>query len=786
MPLITIGSNFTLKLKIPSQGDVNWAQDFKNYFALPISTHDHTGIDGKGAKLGENSISDKAIKKRHVSFNLEDLINVLDEAPTENQYLKYVGGSWQAGDIDASQGVVNNAGTGTGSVGTDEAGINLDVNAEVFVSDVQGGDIIDFSQRNQASQYTMTGIKFIINSATIVDKSVRFMNLKDCLIISNLDIEVLGSVENCIIVMQNEDQTAGSEGATLDLVSAANGADTFIVKSSRILTDNIKFSNSTAHLKNILVDSEVKTKYFNLQLLGGSDSNISKLIRSTVDVSEAIVNYNDLSILSGNAKFSLEKSKLAFSFFKHNVNSALENLDISNNLVDIDSTSEFKNVSTDVSKLWNGTLDKWDYILSPEDINTIVITNSNKEAEQLNISEGHIVKASPTGLISEDNVVGNINDVDLGNYGASNGDILEYSNSTQKWEAKPNVEQRFTFKNSGQTVDFVTSYDGYNLSYDDISQEWKPHYAHTLTVHKSYPPYGQYSYEDTGELAEVTNTTNGINTSGTELGWDETPINQLYNWNNNVINPYGLDWDMSQSYTPTSAARQLKYVPPGTLVFIQQATIFTTGDTYFLSQIDHYIFRNDRPTKNDLHLESVFLASHTPNSTPYDNTSSSSGDFNREDGSISGNYGWYASSNYSNYVGAAPAQTYGSRTNLNYSISTEWDGYVPYYDGGSMNELIGASPMREMTIPGTVYPGSIYPTPQLYETSSGWSIGNHTEKYKIVSETFGETRQRGIFFPFGGYMCVRLAANITGGSGKVDTRANILFLNVTNESSRKR
>ena len=45
MPLITLGENDELKLKIPSRGDIDWAEDFKLYFANPIVKHDHSGIN---------------------------------------------------------------------------------------------------------------------------------------------------------------------------------------------------------------------------------------------------------------------------------------------------------------------------------------------------------------------------------------------------------------------------------------------------------------------------------------------------------------------------------------------------------------------------------------------------------------------------------------------------------------------------------------------------------------------------------------------------------------------
>lgn len=43
MPLITLGGDNSLVLKIPSKGDTGWADDFKNEFAQKIVEHDHSG-----------------------------------------------------------------------------------------------------------------------------------------------------------------------------------------------------------------------------------------------------------------------------------------------------------------------------------------------------------------------------------------------------------------------------------------------------------------------------------------------------------------------------------------------------------------------------------------------------------------------------------------------------------------------------------------------------------------------------------------------------------------------
>ena len=61
MPLLTLGENDELKLKLPSRGDIDWAEDFKLYFAIPIKTKYFVAgigllalIDGMANNPGDN------------------------------------------------------------------------------------------------------------------------------------------------------------------------------------------------------------------------------------------------------------------------------------------------------------------------------------------------------------------------------------------------------------------------------------------------------------------------------------------------------------------------------------------------------------------------------------------------------------------------------------------------------------------------------------------------------------------------------------------------------------
>ena len=80
MPLITLGDDTKLKLKVPSKGDTNWESDFKTEFAQKIVDHDHTGVDGKGAKIAEAAIEDGAITTNKIADGAVTSVKIAADA----------------------------------------------------------------------------------------------------------------------------------------------------------------------------------------------------------------------------------------------------------------------------------------------------------------------------------------------------------------------------------------------------------------------------------------------------------------------------------------------------------------------------------------------------------------------------------------------------------------------------------------------------------------------------------------------------------------------------------
>ena len=133
MPLITLGENDELKLKIPSRGDIDWAEDFKLYFANPIVKHDHSGLNGMGKQL-ELVLSNNSIEERHVNFGLGALNEVSipsDLFIAADSCFKMDGNVWQPGSLDPAETSIYNP----DPVGTGGSGVSYSELAEIYVTE---------------------------------------------------------------------------------------------------------------------------------------------------------------------------------------------------------------------------------------------------------------------------------------------------------------------------------------------------------------------------------------------------------------------------------------------------------------------------------------------------------------------------------------------------------------------------------------------------------------------------------------------------------------------------
>lgn len=88
MPFLNVGSNGNdLTLQVPTRGITDWATEFLQNFAQPISEHDHTG-GGRGAQLGAGAFADNSISGTKILFNNDEAFQQRDSGGTETDLFK--------------------------------------------------------------------------------------------------------------------------------------------------------------------------------------------------------------------------------------------------------------------------------------------------------------------------------------------------------------------------------------------------------------------------------------------------------------------------------------------------------------------------------------------------------------------------------------------------------------------------------------------------------------------------------------------------------------------------
>jgi hypothetical protein len=447
MPLITLGDDTKLKLKIPSKGDVDWSDDFKTQFAQKIVDHDHTGLDGKGAKLTGDSLVDGAINRASLlAINLEDLPNVTD-APGNGQTLIYneAQGRWNAqlptSDIQSVDATVAipNAGFSEGLV-VITTDIDNNPNPQPG-DDLTNRYILNFINNGSVNISEYSGITFIIEDTAPAGKIIKFPNLSSCTIISNVDVEFHGTVENCKVLVRRPSGTAKTS-----------------------LLSNGKFEGSVCDLDELVsaghassltrfVQSSITTDILETQMTGTDVENIEK---TNLKVGSLL---NNTALSTGTLRLNLtDKSSLDVKSIANSMGSS----------------------NSQIVKAWDDTANRWQYLVSPSGINKLITADTNGDPVELSVSDGHVIKGSSSGLVSQDNTLLNLNDVNSGApstnqflyytgsqwdgttilqvpSGGSTGQILTKTSSGYAWQTQ--TEKSFVkIKTSGTLTSYNASY----------------------------------------------------------------------------------------------------------------------------------------------------------------------------------------------------------------------------------------------------------------------------------------------------------------------------------------
>jgi len=248
MPLITLGDDTKLKLKVPSKGDTNWSQDFKTEFAQKIVDHDHTGVDGKGAKISEAAIEDGAITTDKIADGAITSVKIAADA---------------VADIDLAPD----------SVGTSELKNDAVETANILDANVTEAKLAT----NSVS--TLKIVDSNVTTAKIADANVTAAKIGSDVVLSTLN-DVSSSTPSAGQVLKwdgvNNQWAPGTDsgagGSGVDVVSSAADAANY-TGTSRIIhitaTENVTFTTDLTN-KIIFWDQPYKLTFSDANLLNCS------------------------------------------------------------------------------------------------------------------------------------------------------------------------------------------------------------------------------------------------------------------------------------------------------------------------------------------------------------------------------------------------------------------------------------------------------------------------------------------------------------------------------------
>jgi len=196
---ITLGETTQLQVKVPSKGETDWSESFKTEFAQKIVVHDHTGVDGKGAKISTAKLEDNAVTtakitdlnvttakiadlnvataklannsvtnaKMGTDIPLSTLSNVSSTSPTTGQVLKWSGTEWEPG--------TDQVGTGVGSITT------IANQTEANSYSPSEGDTLKITSNVTFTDVTFNKIKIYIDDS--ITLTFNSSDINDCYIV---------------------------------------------------------------------------------------------------------------------------------------------------------------------------------------------------------------------------------------------------------------------------------------------------------------------------------------------------------------------------------------------------------------------------------------------------------------------------------------------------------------------------------------------------------------------------------------------------------------------------
>lgn len=280
MPLITLGDATKLQLKVPSKGDTNWENDFKNEFAQKIVEHDHTGADGKGIKISEAAIEDGAITTAKIADGAITSIKIAADAVADIDLApNSVGDSELKPDavrpVHIMDGAVNTDKLFTGAVRTDKIFDAQVTEAKLATDSVSTSKIVDsnVTEAKLATDSVSTNkiVDANVTTAKIADSNVTAAKIGSDVVLSTLN-DVSSATPSAGQVLKWDGSSwgpgtdASSAGSGTIIISNQTDADAYTPSSGDklLITGAADLSSKDLKETNIFIQTPSDVTFGNL------------------------------------------------------------------------------------------------------------------------------------------------------------------------------------------------------------------------------------------------------------------------------------------------------------------------------------------------------------------------------------------------------------------------------------------------------------------------------------------------------------------------------------------
>ena len=392
MPLITLGDNNQLVLKIPSKGDLNWSDNFKTQFAQKIVEHDHTGIDGKGKQLTGDSLADGSINRASLmAIDLQDLPNVTNtySDPNDINTLQYADGNVLKYNEATNTWIPGPEGDSVKNISQTAQVVAFGTGTVVVVNDIDNLTspnqyVLDFT-----GQSSFKSIFLLINLTNPTTQKVILPSMEACTIVSNVDVDLEGDLINCDITVRREGGLCTTTMASTSKMEGCEGDFDRLISGAHVGSDLSRFIQST------ITADELQTQL--------TDNNSNTLV---IDQSEVMIDLlSNSASLSTSAEYLKLQNKSQVTVKEFDATFPIDSTRV--NLNDGDCLLLSRGITNNLTA-WNGT--RFNHLASPSGINKFITADSSGDPVEVTVPVGSVPVARSSGFSTEEYKIAALDD----------------------------------------------------------------------------------------------------------------------------------------------------------------------------------------------------------------------------------------------------------------------------------------------------------------------------------------------------------------------------------------